>query len=423
MSETVRDRVRGLRRHLPAPLVRRVDVRLGVTSRPPTADELERALHLPVPPEQDVRLWVAPANFAGQGHAWARAVEEHISGVGARTMAVEGPHGFPADQVVPDTAYRDIGWQRAQKRYVLGSYTHLLVEAGRPVLGTLYGRTCAGELPVLRAAGVSVGLMSHGSDLRLPSAHAERFENSPFCGATDDVTARLERNARAQAALFAAFDGPTFVSTPDLLDYAPGATWCPTVVDPDAWASDTPVLTRPRPRVVHIPSRGRLKGSDHIDPELSDLDSRGVITYVRLEGVSHARVRDEVRAADVVVDQAVMGLYGVSALEGLAAGRLVLGFVGDRVRERVREATGLDVPIVEITPTSLRQSLAEVLDQPEEARVAATLGPAFVRAVHDGRRSARVLGAWLTDPHPVGSGTATLTPQRALPAQRPDEET
>ena len=357
-------------------------------------------MSVPVPPEEDVRLWVAPANFAGQGYAWARSVEEHLPGVGARAMAVEGPHGFPADQVVPETAYRDIAWQRAQERYLLRSYTHLLVEAGRPVLGTLHGRTCAGELPVLRAAGLSVGLLSHGSDLRVPSRHAESFEHSPFRGATDDVTARLERNARAQVALFEAFDGPTFVSTPDLLDYAPGAVWCPTVVDPDAWASDTPVLERPRPRVVHAPSRGRLKGSQHIDPVLADLDARGVITYVRLEGVPHTRVREEVRAADVVVDQAVMGLYGVSALEGLASGRLVLGFVGDRVRERVREATGLDVPIVEIMPTTLPDVLAEVLDQRDRARDTAALGPAFVRAVHDGRRSAGVLGGWLAGPAP-----------------------
>lgn len=392
-----------MRRHLPAGLVRQVDLRLGATPAIPTREELARGLATPEPPTDDVRLWIAPANFAGQGHAWARAVEAHVPGAGARCMAVEGPHGFPADQVVPTTAYRDIVWQRAQERYLLGTYTHVLVEAGRPVLGTLYGRTCAGELPVLRAAGLSVGLISHGSDLRLPSAHAERFEHSPFRDRRDPVTARLEHNARVTRELFASFDGPTFVSTPDLLDDAPGAVWCPTVVDPEAWASGTPVLVRPCPRVLHIPSRGPLKGSPHIDAVLSGLEARGLIDYVRLEGVPHARVREEVRAADVVVDQAVMGLYGVSALEGLAAGRLVLGFVGDRVRERVRDTTGLEVPILEITPESLEDVLAATLDGRDAARRQATAGPPFVRAVHDGRRSAGVLGRWLTSPDPVPS--------------------
>ena len=44
--------------------------------------------------------------------------------------------------------------------------------------------------------------------------------------------------------------------------------------DTELWASDEPVLERSRPRVVHIPSRGLLKGSQHIDPVLAALDAR-----------------------------------------------------------------------------------------------------------------------------------------------------
>jgi hypothetical protein len=350
-------------------------------------------------PEQDIRLLVAPVNFAGQGHAWARAVEAHVPGVGARSMAVEGPMGFPADQVVPSPAYRDVVWQRTQERHLLEHYTHVLVEASRPVLGTLYGRTCAEELPVLRSGGLQVGLIAHGSDLRVPSRHAERVPHSPFTDPADPLTRRLERNARRAVELFAGFDGPTFVSTPDLLDDAPDARWCPTVVDPVSWASGAPVLERRAPRVIHIPSRGRLKGSEHVDPVLQGLHASGEIEYVRLEGVPHERVRQEVREADVLVDQAVMGLYGVSALEGLAAGRVVLGFVGDRVRDRVRDTTGLEVPVVEITPETLAEVLADLLADRDRARTVAAAGPGFVREVHDGRWSARVLGRLtVTDP-------------------------
>jgi hypothetical protein len=380
-----------MRRALPAPLVRRADVLLGATPAPPTPQELALALRTPSVPPQDTRLLVAPVNFAGQGHAWARAVEAHVPGVGARSMAVEGPMGFPADQVVPPPAYRDVVWQRAQELHLLEHYTHVLVEASRPVLGTLYGRTCAEELPVLRRGGLSLGLLAHGSDLRVPSRHASRFRHSPFTDPTDPLTHRLEQNARRAVELFAAFDGPTFVSTPDLLDDAPDARWCPTVVDVQVWGSGAPVLERRVPRVVHIPSKGRLKGSEHIDPVLRGLHARGEIDYVRLEGVPHERVRQEVREADLLVDQVVMGLYGVSALEGLAAGRVVLGFVGDRVRERVRGTTGLEVPVVEITPETLAEVLDDLLADRDRARTVASAGPGFVREVHDGRRSARVL--------------------------------
>ena len=55
----VRDRVRGLRRHLPAPLVRQVDVRLGATPAVPTKAELERQLNELVRSTGRLdRLWV-----------------------------------------------------------------------------------------------------------------------------------------------------------------------------------------------------------------------------------------------------------------------------------------------------------------------------------------------------------------------------
>lgn len=376
-------------------MAREIDVLLSGVPQRVTPEELARGLAVPDPPETPTRLWVAPANYAGQGHLWARAVEAHLKGVGARSMAVEGPHGFPADQVVPVSAYRDVAWQRAQERYLTRHYTHVLAEAGKPVLGTLHGRTIGPELPALTRHGLRVALIAHGSDLRLPSRHADRFPHSPFRDAADPQTARLERNARVAAELFATVDAPTFVSTPDLLDDAPGAIWCPTVVEPQRWASDAPVLERERPVVVHIPSRGPLKGSQHLDPALTRLQERGRVRYVRLEGVSHEVVRETVRSADVVVDQAVMGLYGVSALEGLAAGRLVLGFVGDRVRERVRRHTGLEVPIVEIDPDTVADVLDDVLSHPDRAREQAAAGPGFVREVHDGRLSARVLQDFL----------------------------
>ena len=96
-------------------------------------------------------------------------------------------------------------------------------------------------------------------------------------------------------------------------------------------------------------------------------------------------------AADIVLDQFRLGSYGVAACEAMASARVVVGHVLPAVRERVREATGLELPIVEATPDTLAAVLEELISDPEGARRIAARGSEFVEAVHDGRASARAL--------------------------------
>lgn len=383
--------IAGARRVTPTPAARLAE---RVARRPlATPDQLAAARReRPGLPQTDVRLWVAPANFAGQGHEWARAAQR-LPGVGARSMAIAGPIRFPTDYEVPASVYRDLGWQREQRRALL-DYTHVLVEAERPVLGSLYG-TCAAETPALQRAGLTVAHLVHGSDARRPDVHAARHPHSPFRDPRDPRTARLQRLTQRNIAWLERSDTAVFVSTPDMIDVVPGARWCPVVVDADAWASDTPVLERQRPVVVHAPSNGWLKGSDLVDPQMQALHDQGLIEYRTLRGLDRAAMRREYREADVVLDQFVLGLYGVAAAEAMAAGRVVLAYVGDVVRACVVEATGQDVPILEATPLDVATVVRRLLDDRDGARALAADGPSFVRRIHSGERSAAVLADFL----------------------------
>lgn len=386
--------LRTLRRHLPVKVVRVVDTSTGKKPPAPLDPAVFAAASVrPHVPREDVRVWVAPANFAGQGKAWAEALNRHVDGVGARSMAVIGAIRFDVDQEVALEAYRDTQWQRDQEKYVFENYTHALIEAERPLFGTRYGSTCEVEITKLREAGLTVGLISHGSDLRIPSRHAQMFEHSPFDDPEDKTYTILEARAVNNARIIDEFDGPVFVSTPDLLDYAPRAKWCPTVVDVSEWDSDWPLLARRVPRVVHIPSNGKLKGSGFIDQIMGELAAEGRIEYRRPHGVSRDDIRREFIEADIVIDQVVMGLYGVTAIEALAGGRVVVAFLGDTVRERIRNAVGMDVPMREATVETLREVIVDIIDNREAARQFASVGPEYVARVHDGRMSARVLTA------------------------------
>jgi hypothetical protein len=347
-----------------------------------------------VRPDSPVRALIGPANFAGQAWAWAKAAQEHLDGVETTVMSVAGGLAFPTDYLVPIPAYRSPRWQREQEQWVTGTFTHVLIDAMRSLFGSRYAPNAAGDLPVLMRAGISVGLIAHGSDIRVGSRHRELYEWSPWKDESWAHGRRLETQARRLGAAMNAYAGPRFVSTPDLLDFAPGATWLPVVVDPGRWTSTRALLERERPVVLHVPTNPELKGSRHVDAQLQPLHDAGLIEYRRLQGIAPDEMPAVVAESDIVVDQLVLGLYSVMAVQAMAAGRVVVAHVADRVRARI----GQELPIAEATPADLASVVESLVAERDASRALAARGTAYAHDVHDGRRSAGVLAPFFDRP-------------------------
>ena len=108
------------------------------------------------PPFGRTTVYIGPTNYAGQGREWARALG--AAGVAARNMAVDVPGGFsfPADSVVPVPVYNlSESWQQAELEAV-SRYTHVLVEAERPLFGRLLGRDPGREAELLAERGADL---------------------------------------------------------------------------------------------------------------------------------------------------------------------------------------------------------------------------------------------------------------------------
>lgn len=355
--------------------------------------------NLPATPSTATRLFIGPSNMAGQGWQWARAAER-LDGVGAVSMSAPKRPGFsfPVDVRVPYYAYRwSPRWNRNLSRSIRDDYTHVLIESARPLFGDALGRSWLDDLRRLQDEGIRVGLIFHGTDIRLPSRHAARSRWSPFHYDMDGQTKHLETVVSAVHDDLSDIDLPVFVSTPDLLVDLPSAHWLPVVVEPAAWASEAAPFSHNRvPVVAHAPSRASLKGSDLIDPILERLESEGLIHYRRISGVPSAEMPSVYREADIVIDQLTLGIYGVAACEAMAAGRIVVSHVSDQVRDQVRTSTGRQLPIVEVNPDTLERTVRDILAAPENYLAVAAAGVEFVQEIHDGRQSAGALGPFLT---------------------------
>ena len=370
-------------------LLRRPDLEIGRFSAAEDHVPDERVTDEPVVPK--ARLAIGPINQAGHASLWAYGLSQNLPNVSTSTFTVVGPETswFTASHPITIADWWDPEWQDEHQRWIAHEFTHVMIESGSSVLGGGRGAYFDRDIDVLRTASVMPALLFHGSEIRSPEIHRGLVEASPF-HVRDDLTMRLEASTAEMLDLVSDFDGPVFVSTKDLLDYIPHAEWLPHVVGATTWAQQPLHLGERRLVVVSTATNRRLEGTDQVDAVCRRLAEEGRIEYRRYANVAPEKMPGIIAAADVLIDGISLGRYGITSVEGMAAGRLVLGNI-DRVVDKSREIP----PIVNVNPSTLGDVLADITDRPEHYREVAGQGPGYVRRYHDGRYSAEQLAGFL----------------------------
>ena len=188
--------------------------------------------------------------------------------------------------------------------------------------------------------------------------------------------------------------------TPDELRYARGADarivgsydalrWVPDahVVPPGLDLTDyTPVPSedRPRPVVLHAPSSRKRKGTEDVVAACEGLH----VELDIVEGLRHEEARRRYERADLVVDQLNAGWYGIFALEAMALGKPVLGYLREEAVRATEREMGVEVPIVPVTKETLRERIAELAASVEDRRRIGASSRAYVEHVHDADKGA-----------------------------------
>ena len=341
-----------------------------------------------------IRVAIGPVNEVSQAALWARGIERSNPDVQALAFSVgNAASRRPVDLRVPSSvSIRSRRWQQDFSAF-LRAQTHVLNESARPMLGRFKNVDAFAELDWLQEGGVSTALIFHGSDVRDPEAHLRRETWSPF---RDSRVPRrlLERRSRETRRRAVASGMPLFVTTPDLLVDVPSAQWCPVVVDETLWQR-TPSAPSRVPLVVHAPSSGPMKGTAQITGAMRALEDDGVIRYREVSGVPADAMPEVYADADIVLDQFLIGGYGVAACEAMASGSVVIGHMPPEVREVIRAESGLDLPIVEATPRTLASVVRDLSADPDRRLASGDAGRAFVHIVHSGAFSGRVLSSFL----------------------------
>jgi hypothetical protein len=141
----------------------------------------------------------------------------------------------------------------------------------------------------------------------------------------------------------------------------------------------SPAPARERPLVVHAPSNRERKGTAHVEAACAELP----VDLEVVHGLTHEQALERYKQADIVVDQLNAGWYGIFAIEAMALGKPVVGYLHEEAVRRTEAAFGAPVPIVNATKETLRDMLRRLADSPDERRSRGEASRAYVQRVHD----------------------------------------
>jgi glycosyltransferase involved in cell wall biosynthesis len=294
-----------------------------------------------------LRVTHCPVNFAGIG--WTNVQALRRKGVDAQ-LVVFNTHPAHPEADVDLRLPGGPGWRRQARQFA--ALARLLPRTD--VFHFYFGLTLVPkriQFPILAAARKKSIFHYVGSDIRGKSPEELAYG----------------RDADAQ-----------IVGSYDAARWVPEAEVVPPGID---LSGIDPVPTRNEGvvRVAHAALSRRRKGTELIVEACAEL---GLELDV-IENVRHDEVGPRLAQADVVVDQLNSGWYGLFAIEAMAFGKPVLGYIHDEAAARTAEAFGLEVPIVRTTKETLVSDLRRLAASADDRRDRGAAARAYVERVHD----------------------------------------
>lgn len=188
--------------------------------------------------------------------------------------------------------------------------------------------------------------------------------------------------------------GHLFATNPDLLCELPeGASFLPYPLAAFDSIGDHPhrFFADDKVHIVHAPTQRALKGTrfvleaiERLEGELGDR-----FRFSLVEGLPHDEALRRYAEADLLVDQLLVGWYGVVAAEAMRMGIPVVSFIDDDQLGAVPAEMAAALPVVRADPSNLAAVLRRLVVEREQLLDIGRRGRVYAEAWHDPTMVAR----------------------------------
>jgi glycosyltransferase involved in cell wall biosynthesis len=232
------------------------------------------------------------------------------------------------------------------------------------------------DLPFLRLAGARLAFRFTGYDLRRRSLELKLNRFSPYYYGYASPYSEDDQQRYLDA--ISPYIDEFVVQDPEMRTYLPGATIIPRAIDLEQFPFPDEEPNQ-RPKVVHAPSQRKLKGSDLIMKAVEELKGEGLdFDFQLVEDKPHSEALALYRRADIVIDQLLIGWYGVVAMEAMAMGKTTIAYIRDDLVGYFRNG----MPLINANPETITTVLRYAIKDRELRHEIGHRGRLFAERVH-----------------------------------------
>ncbi|MFC2135025.1 glycosyltransferase [Bacteroidota bacterium] len=207
-----------------------------------------------------------------------------------------------------------------------------------------------------------------GCDIRMPE-RVEKYKWNPCSNCRDDyktmVNCNIERKKNDLKKVENIFD---FVVSPDecagYLKKKYYSHYFPVDFNYlDKYLINSKEIKTNSITIIHAPSNFHIKGTFFIDKTIDNLKRRyPFIIYKRLHGIPKDEIIRELLNADIVIDQMLVGFYGVLSVEAMALKKPVVCYIRPDLWKDMKSYC----PIINANPDNLEEVLEKILKDPSQ---------------------------------------------------------
>lgn len=326
-----------------------------------------------------MRVFHGPENVAGAAGVLAKA--QRAIGVDAFAYCLPTNFRYPADRILKASD----NFERSLELFAFLLKERLSFNVFHFYHNTTLTLYQLSDVPWLKRLGKKVFFYFCGCDARDSKITIEKYE---FSGCKDHWPLACSANRKKTIEMARRYADGIFVSTPDLLEFVPGAVLLPQPIDLEqfrplrdrAWATAGRKTDDAKILIAHAPSDPLIKGSAYLEQAVADLQTAGYpVELLLIKNTPYEETMRLAAGADLVVDQLLVGAYGTFAVEMLALGKPVICYM----REDLRRYYPDNLPVISANPKTITQVLKDLIDRRQQWPDLGQQGITYVDQVHD----------------------------------------
>lgn len=233
------------------------------------------------------------------------------------------------------------------------------------------------DLFILRLLKKKVVMQFHGTDIRKKSVIEKSNKFYTFCSPDSDTKSCVKQkriSKHVNTAIVADFELYEHVDKTFKQVHI-----VPHRIDLERFEPQYPSMDKEVPLIVHAPSKRGGKGTDIVINVISKLQQRHKIDFMLVENKSNKEAIEIYKKADIVIDQILVGTYGVFAVETMALGKPVICYIREDLRDKFLEKP----PIISANPENLYEAVENLILKPSLRNEIGLRSREYVERVHD----------------------------------------